>query len=810
MPRFIGKDGEQNVEHDEYEEFDELEGEDGEAASEEYHDDPIVVEKKDHSRLVRGFGAFVILIVSASYYLSTSIGGRITLNSGTNPIIFGQGSSQTVACSGDRPLTVEPTKEFFNSAGGGGYYLKALTVSDIPESCVGSDFTIKAYGAVSNTPLELLPLCTNSSRVVVSYAESPIFAASEGDSAISVSGSYVYKWTEHIVAGGAKNWSSIASSYDGIKLVASVSGGYIYTSTDSGDSWTEQTGAGLRNWKAVTSSSDGSKLAAAVSGGYVYTSQDSGNSWTELTGIGSSNWSSLSSSADGTKLLATVNLGYPSTFSNLGTNYALKGIDGTARAWTSSGMSADGMIMLVGREKAVWGSSNGNDFGVRSSGNNATHGAVIAVSSNGNIAVSGASALWQSVNSGISWGQVLSFGVVKAVAASATGKYLFAAKSNDSIMTSTNYGVTWESLNGSGSRNWTSIATSNDGAKIAAVASTGNIYTVERTSSFTATFTNPIAATSSIEKLVMTTNVSVEQESKVNRTWTERTSVGTKDWTSIATSCSGDKLAAVATNDYIYTSINSGLDWITHDSLGRQNWASIASSKDGTVLVAAINPGLIYRSTNSGTDWLPVTSAGSKEWKSIAMSANGMTIAAAESNGGIWVSTNGGDDWVRTFTGDASWTSVAVTSDGSRGFATSNTGFYRATNLLASSVVWDSNLASLWTAVASSIDGEKVAASSTYHKRFYIWTSSNYGDSMITQGTTNGWRVVSLASSEDGTRLAAVRSGSPIQISINSGVTWVEQSSAGSRSWTSVASSGDGAKIVAVANNGSIWTSDLS
>ena len=38
MPRFIGKGGEQNIEHDEYDEFneleDELEDEDGEAPSE--------------------------------------------------------------------------------------------------------------------------------------------------------------------------------------------------------------------------------------------------------------------------------------------------------------------------------------------------------------------------------------------------------------------------------------------------------------------------------------------------------------------------------------------------------------------------------------------------------------------------------------------------------------------------------------------------------------------------------------------------------------------------------------------------------
>jgi hypothetical protein len=34
-------------------------------------------------------------------------------------------------------------------------------------------------------------------------------------------------------------------------------GGYIYTSTDSGATWTEQTNAGTNDWDSIASSSDG-------------------------------------------------------------------------------------------------------------------------------------------------------------------------------------------------------------------------------------------------------------------------------------------------------------------------------------------------------------------------------------------------------------------------------------------------------------------------------------------------------------------------------------------------------------------------
>jgi len=65
-------------------------------------------------------------------------------------------------------------------------------------------------------------------------------------------------------------WQSVASSSDGTKLAAVVDGGGIYTSTDSGETWT-QTSAPYLGWQSVASSSDGNKLVAVVYGGGIYT-----------------------------------------------------------------------------------------------------------------------------------------------------------------------------------------------------------------------------------------------------------------------------------------------------------------------------------------------------------------------------------------------------------------------------------------------------------------------------------------------------------------------------------------------------------
>src|SRR6185295_13694951 len=85
---------------------------------------------------------------------------------------------------------------------------------------------------------------------------------------------------------GIRLWQAVASSTDGSKLVAVVSGGPIYTSTDSGVSWTAQN-SGSRNWQSVASSANGSKLVAVEILGQIYTSTDSGTNWTAQVNAGS-------------------------------------------------------------------------------------------------------------------------------------------------------------------------------------------------------------------------------------------------------------------------------------------------------------------------------------------------------------------------------------------------------------------------------------------------------------------------------------------------------------------------------------------
>jgi hypothetical protein len=52
-----------------------------------------------------------------------------------------------------------------------------------------------------------------------------------------------YTWRQDAI-GDQIQWYAVASSADGTKLVGTTYGGYIYTSSDSGATWTERTTSG--------------------------------------------------------------------------------------------------------------------------------------------------------------------------------------------------------------------------------------------------------------------------------------------------------------------------------------------------------------------------------------------------------------------------------------------------------------------------------------------------------------------------------------------------------------------------------------
>jgi len=224
-----------------------------------------------------------------------------------------------------------------------------------------------------------------------------------------------------------QNWSSVASSSDGSKLVAAAD--YIYTSTNYGMTWVQQTNAGSGWWNSVASSSDGSKLVAAAD--YIYTSTNYGVTWVQQTNAGSRGWFCVASSSDGSKLVAAGDYIYTSS------NYGV--------TWTQQ----------------------------------TNAGGLVASSSDGSKLVAAADYIYTSSNYGVTWVQQTNAGSGwwNSVASSSDGSKLVAGTYGDYIYTSSNYGVTWVQQTNAGSRNWSSVASSSDGSKLVAVAGVDYIYT---------------------------------------------------------------------------------------------------------------------------------------------------------------------------------------------------------------------------------------------------------------------------------------------------------------------------------------------
>jgi hypothetical protein len=268
-----------------------------------------------------------------------------------------------------------------------------------------------------------------------------------------------------------REWSSVASSADGSKLVAAVAinNGQIYTSSDRGVTWTAQVLSG--DWRSVASSSDGSKLVAVVAAGRIYTSTDSGVNWTARD----SNrfWRSVASSADGNNLVAVVSGGQIFTSADSGVSWLARD---SSRFWRGVASSSNGnkLVAAVNGGQIYTSDDTGQTWTARES-NRAWY--AVASSSDGSklVAVVSGGQIYTSNDSGLNWTARESSRDWRGVASSSDGSRLVAVAFGGQIYTSTDSGVSWivrESI-----RNWQGVASSADGNTLLASEIGGQLYT---------------------------------------------------------------------------------------------------------------------------------------------------------------------------------------------------------------------------------------------------------------------------------------------------------------------------------------------
>ena len=282
-----------------------------------YHDDPDDFNQKPQKRKFPAIFGALLLLIGGGFFVQTTLAANVSLNTG-NPIEFGQGITATTACSGATNLTITPTATFTNSSGGGGFYFSSVTVSNIPTSCYGKDFTLNAYGNTDNAPLALFN--TTSTNAVI-YNSAGTFEAGIGGTGLSVSsgsGSFTATFanpvalsssvskisiqsSDHSSGALGVNWTARTSTADigwygvtygngiFVSVAASGTGNGVMTSPD-GITWTSRVPAADKNWRDVTY---GNGVFVAVSadgtGNRVMTSPD-GITWTSRTSAADNCW----------------------------------------------------------------------------------------------------------------------------------------------------------------------------------------------------------------------------------------------------------------------------------------------------------------------------------------------------------------------------------------------------------------------------------------------------------------------------------------------------------------------------------------
>ena len=294
--------------------------------------------------------------------------------------------------------------------------------------------------------------------------------------------------TERQLGGATRLYNSIISSTDGSRLITVVAAGNIWTSSDSGVTWTERTTGASRPWLYVASSSNGQYCVAVTYGDGIWGSSDSGATWTDRTTtpalIRNLAWSGVASSADGATVAVTVTGGTVYINTAIAANgswnavYPLGG--STPANWAAIAMSADGLkIAAVVNNGNIWITQN-RTTNTWTSRATSLYWTAIAMSADGTKLIAAETLnIWMSIDGGVTWTMraTVTGTSITSVAISTDGIRLAATSDNGYLFTSIDSGVNWSSNKSIGSKRWLSVALSSDGFKIASCVYGGHVYT---------------------------------------------------------------------------------------------------------------------------------------------------------------------------------------------------------------------------------------------------------------------------------------------------------------------------------------------
>jgi hypothetical protein len=650
---------------------------------------------------------------------------------------------------------------------------------------------------------------------------------------------------------GTSAWLQCSSSSDGTKLVIGTfqTASGVFTSADSGVTWTARAGSGIpasAQYYGTASSSDGSRLITGINPGIIYISTNYGVSWTAQTIDPSARWFAFAGSSDGRTLIATAyDVGFVYTSIDFGVTWRKAVSILPAGKWYGTASSSNGTIMYIannnGNVNYVYRSTDSGINWTQLTSLGTSGWGQFACSSDGTKVAIGKSGgnIWTSTDSGTTWTARTGpgTGTWPGLAMSSDGTKLVAAKASGNIWTSTNSGVTWTERTGAGTGNWQAMTSSSDGVNLA-VGNNGSLIYTSCDSGVTWRAVSNIAPLAPQLSVTATTPTSltiawIGAAGAMSYTYAISPSAGTNVPTLTSGGCGNvvfSGLTASTSYTITITAVNtwgslasSGLVISTPPVAGlpgTRPWLTCSGSSDGTKLVIGTftNAGGVYTSTDSGITWTSRVGSGipaNLQYYGTFSSSDGSKLVTGSQGGNIYRSTNFGMSWSsQSIDADGKWFAFAGSSDG-RTLVTGDydTGFvYTSTDF---GITWIKAVTGLpasayWYACASSSDGTKlIIGDNNANAGGYLYTSTDSGVTWTQRTSFGTSRWYGIASSSDGTKLVTGKFGGYIFTSTDSGANWIQRGTTtpGTGSWNTFASSSDGTKLVTAKDSDYIYTS---
>jgi hypothetical protein len=628
----------------------------------------------------------------------------------------------------------------------------------------------------------------------------------------------------------------IVGSYDFATLVVACGGSTqaLYKSIDSGVTWNAMTGTEtIGGWTGITGNYDLSRMVASSYSNYLYQSDDAGESWAGLYGdvvggVASTGYATDESkcpsgsysiaaqpyctlcpqqsfSAAGATVCTSCNPGY--TTPGIG----VIGIDQSACDVCAPGyISSTGLATGTGTGCApVTAGNYPTRTVIMTSPPSSNWGCVIA-SDDFSLILLGARSgyLWLSENSGVAWVPLYSAGVKDWLGVAGNGDFtkLIAAGSNW-LWTSYDKGKTWIQLTSAGNKNWIGIAV-------------------------TADFTSMVAS-------VYGANSNIFRSDDSGATFAALTGAGQHYWHQVAATQDLVNIIAMATNEnLIFISRDSGVTW-TNTYLDAC-WGG-TMSYDFQKIMIACNTNMYY-SNDAGLTWSPLDNLPSTEqWKGVSGNYDLTKIITTSGNGSpstgtTYQTSDGGTTWVTTtgaITGaeaeDGYGTAVGQCPAGtySTGAAAKCEVCSQGTYSIAGASVCTGcplGYTTAGIAVIGSSDEVCTECAPGYYSTTGLSVYNNgalQGCSSVNAGSyptktikisnfASGTKLTGVATSADFSKQIVSICNDYLQISLDSGISWVPVKTAGdgTECWTSVQVSPMFDKIIATAGNDGMYMSE--